>query len=122
MKGRQFPVIVMEYVDGTSCAGHLAEHALSLKRVLRWAIQIADAVEDAHDRGVLHCDLKPQNIQITTDDVVKVLDFGVARAVYRPSTDEIVTGTVPYMPRSRLRRSGSPKSATSTVSASPCSS
>jgi len=97
VKGRQFPVIVMEYVDGTSCAGHLAEHALSLKRVLRWAIQIADAVEYAHDRGVLHCDLKPQNIQITTDDVVKVLDFGVARAVYGPSTDEIVTGTVPYM-------------------------
>ena len=83
VKGRQFPVIVMEYVDGTSCAGHLAEHALSLKRVLRWAIQIADAVEYAHDRGVLHCDLKPQNIQITTDDVVKVLDFGVARAVDR---------------------------------------
>ena len=46
---------------------------------------------------MLHCDLKPQNIQVTPYDAVQVLDFGVARAVYGPSTAEIVTGTVPYM-------------------------
>lgn len=97
VKGRQFPVIVMEYVEGKSCAEHLADNAIGVNRVLRWASQIADAVEYAHDRGVLHCDLKPQNIQVTPDDVAKVLDFGVARAVYGPSTAEIVTGTVPYM-------------------------
>ena len=97
VKGRQFPVIVMEYVEGRSCAEHLADHTLSLPRVLRWTSQIADALEFAHDRGVLHCDLKPQNVQVTPDDVVKVLDFGVARAVYGPSTAEIVSGTVPYM-------------------------
>jgi hypothetical protein len=97
VKGRQFPVIVMEYVEGKSCAEHLGDASISVNRVLRWASQIADAVEYAHDRGVLHCDLKPQNIQVTPDDVVKVLDFGVARAVYGPSTADIVTGTVPYM-------------------------
>jgi hypothetical protein len=97
VKGRQFPVIVMEYVEGRSCAQHLADHPIAIARVLRWASQIADAVEYAHDRGVLHCDLKPQNVQITPDDTVKVLDFGVARAVYGPSTAEIVSGTVPYM-------------------------
>ena len=97
VKGRQFPVIVMEYVEGKSCAEHLADNAIGVNRALRWASQIADAVEYAHDRGVLHCDLKPQNVQVTPDDVVKVLDFGVARALYGPSTAEIVTGTVPYM-------------------------
>ncbi len=97
VKGRQFPVMVMEYVEGKSCAEHLADHAISVKRVLRWASQIADAVEYAHDRGVLHCALKPQNIQVTPDDEIKVLDFGVARALYGPSRAEIVTGTVPYM-------------------------
>jgi hypothetical protein len=97
VKGRQFPVIVMEYVEGRSCAEHLAEHAVGVHRAMRWASQVADAVDYAHDRGVLHCDLKPQNIQVTPDDSIKVLDFGVARAVYGPSTAEIVTGTVPYM-------------------------
>jgi hypothetical protein len=97
VKGRQFPVIVMEYVEGMSCAAHIAEHPISLKRALRWASQIADAVEFAHDRGVLHCDLKPQNVQITQDDNVKVLDFGISRALYGPSTAEVATGTPAYM-------------------------
>jgi hypothetical protein len=97
VKGRQFPVIVMEYVAGKSCAEHLAEHPVSLGRALRWASQVAEAVEYAHDHGVLHCDLKPHNIQVGADDRIKVLDFGVARALYGPSTAETVTGTVPYM-------------------------
>jgi hypothetical protein len=97
VKDRQFPVIVMEYVEGTSCAEHLTDHPIGIHRALRWTSQIADAVEYAHDRGVLHCDLKPQNIQVTPDDMVKVLDFGVARAMYGPSTADIATGTLPYM-------------------------
>jgi hypothetical protein len=103
VKGRQFPVIVMEYVEGKSCAEHLADHPVSLRRALRWASQIAAAVDSAHDHGVLHCDLKPQNIQVGVDDNIKVLDFGVARALYGPTTAEHVTGTVAYMAPEQLK-------------------
>jgi hypothetical protein len=101
--GRQFPVIVMEYVEGRSCADHLAEHSIGLPRALRWATQIAEAVEFAHDRGVLHCDLKPQNIQVTPDDNVKVLDFGISRALYGPSKAETIQGTLAYMSPEQVR-------------------
>ena len=101
--GRQFPVIVMEYVEGRSCADHLAEHPISLPRALRWATQIAEAVEFAHNQGVLHCDLKPLNVQVTPDDNVKVLDFGISRALYGPSKAETVRGTLAYMAPEQLR-------------------
>lgn len=103
LKGRQFPVMVMEYVAGRSCAEHLVEHPVSVPRTLRWAREIADALEYAHDRGVLHCDLKPQNIQVTEDDTIKVLDFGIARALYGPTAADTVIGTIPYMAPEQLR-------------------
>jgi hypothetical protein len=103
LKGRQFPVLVMEYVAGRSCADHLVEHPVSVSRTLRWARQIADALEYAHDRGVLHCDLKPQNVQVTEDDTIKVLDFGIARALYGPTAADTIVGTIPYMAPEQLR-------------------
>ena len=68
--------IVMELVEGSELRG-----PLPVDEVLRVAKQIADAVEYAHDRGVIHRDLKPANIKVTPDGSVKVLDFGLAKAL-----------------------------------------
>jgi hypothetical protein len=68
--------IVMELVDGREVAG-----PLPVAEALRIARQIADAIEFAHDKGVVHRDLKPANIRLTSDGAVKVLDFGLAKAL-----------------------------------------
>ena len=73
--------IVMEYVEGENLAAKLRRERLPVKQVLRIARQLAAALRAAHEKGVIHRDIKPGNIQIRTDGSVKVLDFGVARSV-----------------------------------------
>jgi Tol biopolymer transport system component len=81
--------LILELVDGVTLADTLAnvprlqfhDTALPLRDALTIARQIADALEAAHERGIIHRDLKPANIKITPDGVVKVLDFGLAKAV-----------------------------------------
>jgi serine/threonine-protein kinase len=77
------PYMVMEYVDGISLAQILKhERRLSLKRVINIALQICDALQYAHDKGVVHRDLKPSNIIVVDgchSDVIKVVDFGIAK-------------------------------------------
>jgi Tol biopolymer transport system component len=68
--------IVMELVDGAMLVGPVA-----IEDALRIAKQIAEAIEYAHDRGIIHRDLKPANIKVTPDGTVKVLDFGLAKAM-----------------------------------------
>jgi len=68
--------IVMEMVEGDTLTG-----PLPIAEALRIARQIADAIEYAHDRGIIHRDLKPANIKVTPDGSVKVLDFGLAKAM-----------------------------------------
>ena len=71
--------LVMELVDGPTLAERIAEGAMPLDEALPIARQIADALEAAHERGVVHRDLKPGNIKLTSSGSVKVLDFGLAK-------------------------------------------
>src|SRR5205809_1439389 len=70
--------IVMELVAGETLADIIARGALPIDEALAIARQIADALEAAHERGVIHRDLKPANVKLTIEGKVKVLDFGLA--------------------------------------------
>src|SRR5262245_37438096 len=73
--------LVMEFVDGDDLAARIARGPVAVKDSVHIARQIADALEAAHERGIIHRDLKPANVKVTHDDVVKVLDFGLAKAL-----------------------------------------
>jgi serine/threonine-protein kinase len=73
--------LVMELVNGSTLADRISMGAMPLSDALPIARQIADALEAAHDKGIVHRDLKPGNVKITPDGIVKVLDFGLAKAI-----------------------------------------
>jgi serine/threonine-protein kinase len=76
------PALVMELVEGPTLAERLAKDgALAIPEALALARQVAEAVEYAHERGIVHRDLKPGNVKITPEGAVKVLDFGLAKAL-----------------------------------------
>jgi len=107
--------IVMELVEGKSLASMSASGGLAPESVLRYGVQIASALARAHDRGIVHRDLKTANIVITSDGLVKVLDFGLAKqvgsSVFEGPTRSLasienassVSGTLPYMAPEILR-------------------
>jgi len=116
--GDGVPVLVMELVEGETLSDRLKRGPLSLKDVLRTSQEIAAAVAAAHEKGVLHRDLKPANIRLTPEGRVKVLDFGLARALGEdeasvdsqfstatspPSRAGLVLGTAPYMSPEQAR-------------------
>jgi len=72
--------LVLELVQGETLADRIARGPLALSDALTIARQIADALDAAHEKGIVHRDLKPANIKVTPDGVVKVLDFGLAKA------------------------------------------
>ena len=71
----------MELVEGVTLAERIAQGALPLDDALSIARQIAEALEAAHDQGVVHRNLKPANVKVRDDGTVKVLDFGLAKLV-----------------------------------------
>ena len=80
--------LVLELVEGPTLADRIAQGPIPLDEALPIAKQIAEALEAAHEAGVIHRDLKPANIKVRDDGTVKVLDFGLAKALdTRPDSD-----------------------------------
>jgi Tol biopolymer transport system component len=86
--------LVLELVDGPTLAERLDAGRLSLEDTLRIARQIAEALESAHEQGVVHRDLKPANVKVRPDGTVKVLDFGIAKVLEAPGTPSETAATV----------------------------
>ena len=93
--------IVMELVEGETLAQRLSTGALPVADSLRIASQIAEALEVAHEKGVIHRDLKPANIKITPEAKVKVLDFGLAKAMELPFAGDMSRSPTLVMSDSR---------------------
>jgi predicted Ser/Thr protein kinase len=89
--------IVLEYIDGETLEDRLNSGALPIDEALDVAVQVAQAVEAAHDKGIIHRDLKPANIKLTSDDQVKVLDFGLAKALDDRASSVVDIGESPTM-------------------------
>ena len=73
--------LVMELVEGPTLADRIKSGPIPIDEALRIGKQICEALEYAHERGIVHRDLKPANVKVTADDAVKVLDFGLAKAI-----------------------------------------
>jgi formylglycine-generating enzyme required for sulfatase activity/dienelactone hydrolase/predicted Ser/Thr protein kinase len=108
--------IVMEYVEGRTLRERLAEAPVPLREALRIASEIAEALEEAHARGVIHRDLKPSNIMLAQQGHVKVMDFGLAKRVHEVedavrhedtatslTAEGTTLGTLAYMSPEQLR-------------------
>jgi eukaryotic-like serine/threonine-protein kinase len=112
------PYIVMELVEGKTLRELLPAHQVPLEQKLRWLIEAARALAHAHDRGIVHRDVKPENVMVRPDQHVKVLDFGIARRLAAPvdpmgpteslqlptlTTAGTLIGTAAYMSPEQIR-------------------
>lgn len=98
--------IVMEFIDGITLKDYIdSERVLNWKDAVHFVIQILRALQHAHNRGIVHRDIKPQNIMLLTDGTIKVMDFGIAkfaREESRTATDQAI-GTVHYISPEQAR-------------------
>lgn len=91
---KKIPFIVMEYVDGKNLRQYLASGEVSLDEAARITYDVLDALEYSHRAGIVHRDIKPANIMVTSKGRVKVMDFGIARAVSETSSTLQQTTTI----------------------------
>ena len=101
------PYFVMEYVKGLSIIEHCDRHKLTIEERLRLFMQICQAVQHAHQKGIIHRDIKPSNILVSMENdraIPKIIDFGVAKALAQPLTERTLAteesqllGTPEYM-------------------------
>jgi len=109
-------VLTMELVEGSDLAARIASGPLSVDESLSLSRQIAEALAAAHEKGVVHRDLKPANVKVTSEGRVKLLDFGIAKAVQAgpaetqaetatasPTLDGAIVGTPAYMSPEQAR-------------------
>lgn len=90
--------IVMEYVDGVTLKSYIVtKKGLGIKEAIGIAIQIAQGIEMAHKHQIIHRDIKPQNMMLSKNAKVKVMDFGIARAVTKQTLSTTAIGTVHYI-------------------------
>ncbi|MCC8112358.1 MAG: Stk1 family PASTA domain-containing Ser/Thr kinase [Ruminococcus sp.] len=98
--------IVMEFIDGITLKDYIdSEKVLNWKDAVHFVIQILRALQHAHNRGIVHRDIKPQNIMLLTDGTIKVMDFGIAkfaREESRTAKDQAI-GTVHYISPEQAR-------------------
>jgi serine/threonine-protein kinase len=87
--------LIMELVEGPTLADRITQSAIPIDEALAIAKQIAEALEAAHEQGVIHRDLKPANIKLRPDGVVKVLDFGLAKLTESVGSDQPAAGNRP---------------------------
>jgi Tol biopolymer transport system component len=99
-RGQGVTALVMELVEGPTLAERIAPGPLAIDDALEIARQIAEALGAAHERGIVHRDLKPANVKVRPDGAVKVLDFGLAKALDAPAAagaSQLATITTPAM-------------------------
>lgn len=92
----QTPYLVMEFVEGLPLDRVLEKGTLPLPKACAWIAHAAEALSVAHQRGVIHGDVKPANVLITSDSKVKLTDFGMARVARRDTGDSPLLGTPAY--------------------------
>jgi serine/threonine-protein kinase len=111
--------LVMELVEGPTLADRIAHGPIPLGEALPIARQMAEALEYAHEKGIIHRDLKPANVKLTAEDAVKILDFGLAKALEGGTTSSdpensptltlaatqagVILGTAAYMAPEQVR-------------------
>lgn len=104
-RGRSVPYFAMEYVDGAlTLTDYASHHGLDTEEKLRLLIEVCEAVAHGHNQGIVHCDLKPENVLIHGSGRACVIDFGIARAIDAERTMTTggtgtyrIAGTLPYM-------------------------